>query len=496
VSRYAYDRLTVLDNSFLAFEGANTPMHVATTMVYDAGPLRTPEGGIDIDEIRAYVTSRLHKIPRYRQRLAWIPIDNHPVWIDDEYFNIHYHVRHTSLPRPGDDRQLKRLSARIMAQRLDRDRPLWELWIVEGLAGDRFAAVSKTHHCMIDGVSGVDLLSVLMTPEPTNEVGKAPPYVARAAPTSAELLWDEVARRSRMPFDLLRGAGTVLRELQDAGSELQDRLRALANAAGASWLNASDTPFNAPIGPHRRFDWLEMSIPEIKEIRAQLGGSLNDVVLACVTGAVRRFLAQRHVDPRGIDFRVMAPVSTRTAEERGTLGNRVSAWNVPLPVGEADPRARLAKLAETTQRLKESKQALAADVLARVSEWTPSTLLSLGAQLVSARIRPFNMVVTNVPGPQVPLYMLRARMLACYPMVPLWMNQGVGIALFSYAGTLYWGFNAEWQQFPDLHEFALAIAESFAELREAAASSATGGNAREKPSGRPRPRSTSPARAS
>jgi WS/DGAT/MGAT family acyltransferase len=221
------------------------------------------------------------------------------------------------------------------------------------------------------------------------------------------------------------------------------------------------------VGPHRHFDWATMEIDEIKRIRRELGGSLNDLVLTIAAGAVRRFLQQRRVDPARLDFRVLAPVSVRTEEQSGKLGNRVSAWIVPLPVGEADPLEQLKTISRSTAELKSSKQAVGAEVLTQVAEWTPATLLSLGARNAT-RLLPFNLVVTNVPGPQVPLYLLGARMEQIYPYVPLADNLGLGIALFSYDGTLAWGFNADYELVPDLDQFVQAIQASFQALREAA----------------------------
>jgi WS/DGAT/MGAT family acyltransferase len=234
---------------------------------------------------------------------------------------------------------------------------------------------------------------------------------------------------------------------------------------GTSLRRPSSTPLNQPIGPHRRFDWLAMDLARVKEVKNVVGGTLNDVVLATVAGAVRRFLKRRRVHPEHLDFRVMAPVSVRAAEDRGKLGNRVSAWMVPMPLDERDPRRRLERIRETTAALKDSKQALGAEVLTAVGEWTPSTLLSLGAQLATRRL-PFNLVVTNVPGPQVPLYLLGARMLDNYGLVPLTDNLCLGIVLFSYAGKLCWGFTADWDLIPDLHDFVLDVERSFRELAE------------------------------
>jgi diacylglycerol O-acyltransferase len=462
--QHAYERLSFLDNSFLIMEGPNTPMHVAGTATYEVGSLRTPEGGIDIDRIRGYVSSRLHLIPRYRQKLAFVPIENHAVWVDDSHFNIHYHVRHTALPRPGDERQLKRLAARIMEQQLDRSKPLWEMWVVEGLdGGDRFAVISKIHHCMVDGMSSVDLLNVLLQPEPVDSFEPAPEWLPRPAPTPFELLRDAGYRYATLPFEVGRNVEEFVRQARDPRSDLRARLRAVRETLGTSFNPPSSTPLNRPIGPHRRFDWLAMDLARVKAVKNVVGGTLNDVVLATVAGALRRFLKRHRVNTEHLDFRVMAPVSVRGSEERGRLGNRVSAWMVPMPLQERDPRLRLESIRQTTGALKDSKRALGAEVLTAVGEWTPSTLLSLGAQMATRRL-PFNLVVTNVPGPQVPLYLLGARMLDNYGLVPLMDNLCLGIVLFSYAGTLCWGFTADWDLVPDLHDFVNDVERSFQEL--------------------------------
>jgi diacylglycerol O-acyltransferase len=463
-----YERLTVLDNSFLITESPTNHMHVAGTATYEAGPLGTASGGIDVTRIRAYVESRLHLIPRYRQVLAYTPIEGHPVWVDDQHFNVEYHVRHTSLPRPGDAEQLKALSGRIMSQQLDRSKPLWEMWVVEGLdGGDRFALVSKIHHCMVDGMSSVDLLAVLLQPEPTDRIDPPRRWIPRPRPTWWQMLSAETARRITLPVPSVSGFRQLVSDVRDPRSDIRTMWRAARGMLRSSLRTVSDTPLNKPIGPHRRFDWMAMSLADVKDVRKRLGGSLNDVVLTTVTGAVQRFLEGRRVHVDFLDFRVMAPVSVRSAEERGTLGNRVSAWIIDLPLADRDPRSRLRKISETTARLKETKQALGAEMLSRVAEWTPSTLLSLAGRMVT-RSLPFNLVVTNVPGPQVPLYLLGAKMLDNYGQVPLTDYLGLGIVLFSYAGNLCWGFNADWDLVPDLHEFVTAVEDSFRELRQIA----------------------------
>ncbi|HTO53671.1 MAG TPA: wax ester/triacylglycerol synthase family O-acyltransferase [Myxococcota bacterium] len=467
MARYAYDRLTALDNSFLLLEKPNAYMHVASTQIHKVGPLRTEGGGVDAARIRKLVAALLHRIPRYRQKLAWIPFENHPVWVDDENFNLDYHVRHTALPRPGSDEQLKRLSARVMQQHLDRQRPLWEMWVVEGLEDDRFAIISKTHHCMIDGISGVDIMRVLMSPDPDAPIPEEPSWVPRPAPSSLELLRHELMRRAWLPFEVLRGAVSLVRTAEDARFDLMTRLRALSETLGGGLRLPSETPLNREIGPHRRFDWLNMDLVELKRMRKTLGGSLNDLVLTIVTGAVRSFLRSRHVNPDRLDFRVMAPVSVRSDDQRGALGNRVSAWIVPLPIDEPDPRVQLSRIIEKTTRLKVSNSAVGAELLTQAAEYTPSTLLALGARNI-ARLLPFNLVVTNVPGPQTPMYMLGAEMLEVYPHVPLTDRLGLGIALMSNNGRLCWGFNGDYDLVPDLREFVAAIDHAFRELQQLA----------------------------
>jgi WS/DGAT/MGAT family acyltransferase len=389
------------------------------------------------------------------------------VWVDDEHFNIDYHVRHIALPKPGDERQLKRLAARVMAQHLDRQKPLWEIWILEGLANPaHFVMISKIHHCMVDGVSSVDLLKVLLKLEPTDAFAAPPQWIPRPAPSRWELAADALGRYARVPFDIARGLPQSLQEARDPDSGIRASLSALRQTLSTGMRGVSDTPLNQRIGPHRRLDWLTMDLDTVKGVKHRLGGTLNDVVLTTVAGALRRFLQRRGVDVAPLDFRVMAPVSVRTEQERGTLGNRISAWMVPMPLGERDPLRRLAKIRKTTEHLKDSKQALSAAVLTQVGEWTPSTLLSLGARLAT-RVLPFNLVVTNVPGPQLPLYMLGARMVDNFGFLPLIDSLCLGVVLFSYAGKLCWGFTGEYDLLPDLHDFVGDIEAAFRELSDA-----------------------------
>ena len=471
MTHFHYEPLSYLDASFLALESRTSHMHVAGVALFDASALKSDNGGIDIERIRAHIRGKLQYIPRYRQRLEWVPYDRRPVWVDDAEFNFDYHVRHTSLPRPGSDQQLKDLAGRIVSNKLDRHKPLWELWVVEGVSDDRFAIIAKIHHCMIDGVSGVDLTTILMNVVPDSTIEEAPEWVPRAAPTPTQLAVAETARMTRKLIDGLSNLGDRVKDAQEMTERALDKSIAALSSLRSGWLTPSDrTPLNPDIGPNRRFNWTEMPLDDVKAIKNALGGSVNDVVLAITAGAVRSFLIEdRDFDPSNSEFRVMNPVSTRSADQTGQLGNQVAMWLVDFPVDLEDPLDRYAKITVETQHLKETNQALGAATIVELSSGTPITLLSLANRVVGSRIRPFNMTVTNIPGPQFPMYLLESQMLANYPMVPLWAQHGLGVALFSYNGMLLWGIQADYDTLPDSDSFLKRIQESFAELGELAA---------------------------
>ncbi len=476
MASYWYESMSAADRPFLVFEGPNTHMHVGGVAIFDGESLTNAAGGIDIERIRAYVWSRLHYIPRYRQRLSYVPVENYPVWIDDGAIHPHYHVRHASLPRPGDDRQLKSMAARILSQRLDRDRPLWEAWIVEGLEGGRFALILKTHHCVVDGVSGIDLLSVLLRPFADATFEDPPAWIPRPAPNGAEMFRDQLTRRLVAPLNLLWEAARSVRNLPADFEQLQARF--LENAAatwdfiGAGLRRPAATPHNKPIGPYRRVDWKRLDLHAVKAVKNRLGGTVNDVVLATVSGAVRRYLLHRGCDVDTLDYKTVVPVNIRGADELGALGNRVAAWMLSLPIQEADPARRYARVCQTTTHIKRTKQAQGVAVLSQVAE-LGDPIMTLGIRL-AARLHPYNLIVSNVVGPQVPLYLLGARLLEGYPAVPLFEYQGLGVATLSYDGNLFWGLNADWDLVPDLHEVASALAASFDELHRAALSAPAG----------------------
>jgi diacylglycerol O-acyltransferase len=470
VSSFHYEPLSYLDASFLALESPTAHMHVAGVAIFEAGPLKASHGGIDIARIRAHVHSKLQYIPRYRQRLEWVPYDRRPVWVDDDHFDFDYHVHHISLPRPGHDGQLKDLAGRIMSTKLDRSRPLWELWVVEGIEGDRFAIIAKIHHCMIDGLSGVDLTTILLNVMPTSDIEDAPDWTPRPAPTPTQLAVAEAAKTTRRVLDRVRSLGDDLKEGKALAEKAKGRSAAALSSLRSGWLTpAARTPLNPDLGPNRRFDWVDIGLADVKAIKDGLGGSVNDAVLSITAGALRRFLIEeRDYDPSGHPFRVMNPVSTRSANERGKLGNQVAMWLLELPIDEPDPVARHDRIKMKTMELKRENHALGAATLVELSSGTPITLLSLANRVVGPRMRPFNMTVTNIPGPQFPMYLLEAPMLANYPMVPLWAQHGVGIAIFSYNGSLHWGIQADYDTLPDSAKLADAIRSAADELLQLA----------------------------
>ena len=461
-----YDRLTALDTTFLDLEDRDLHMHVGSLGIFEAGPLARADGGIDFEQISAIAEADLRQAPRFRQKLARIPVTGHPVWVDDDQFNLQYHLRHTSLPFPGDERRLKRLMGRIMSQNLDRSKPLWELWFVEGLEGGRFAVISKVHHCLIDDISGADPLAAFLGPDPgyKPEIGEHH-WMPQPAPGSAGLLWGEITRRAGLPGRLARSAAQSLSEPRSSFDAAAHAASGLVNSVVSSLTPASETPFNREIGPHRRFDWTHFDLDAVRETTSKLGGSVNDLALACVAGAVREHLIAHGTSFDKIDFRALVPVSTRISGEHGKLGNRVSLLVAGLPVDDGDPSRRMHRVVEETSRLEESGQVEGAAVFEDVSDWTATALLTRFSRLAASR-RAYNLIVTSMPGSDVPVYLAGSRMLAAYPLVPLFTNQGLGIALLNYDGRLHWGFNGDWDAVPDLHEFVLAVEREFETLRK------------------------------
>ncbi len=449
----AAERLTGLDSSFLHMERAGAHMHVASTIVFE-GPAPSHQ------EFRDHIASRLHLVPRFRQKLRFVPLDQgRPVWVDDPYLNLDYHVRQTALPAPGSEEQLRNLAARVFSQQLDRSKPLWEMWLVEGLHDGRFAIVGKSHHALVDGVSGVDITTVLfdLDAEPQGTPSPAPPWLARPEPTDLELLSDAWRERLTSPKEIVRGFRAALR----GPRQVLRGVGATSKMIGAG-MSAPSSVFNVEIGPHRRFAITQADLAELKRVKDAHGGTVNDVILAIVAGALGKYLRARGHDTEGLELRAMVPVSVRAEEEHGALGNRISAMMAPLPVWCEDPVERLHILTEQMGDLKSSGQAVGAEILTKLTDFAPSTIASQAARLQPAQ-RFFNLVVTNVPGPQFPLYVLGRKMESIFPMVPLARRQALCVGIMSYNGQVNFGLIGDYDAMADLDSFALDLEAATAE---------------------------------
>jgi diacylglycerol O-acyltransferase len=462
------DRLTALDASFLHLERGGAHMHVASILVFEGEPPA-------YDELVEGVEARLHLVPRYRQRLAAVPFQQgRPVWVDDPYFNVRYHLRHSALPAPGGDEQLKRIAARLFALPLDRSKPLWEMHLVEGLAPDedgspRFALIAKTHHALVDGVSGADITSVMFdaSPDPAPVGPPGQDWMPRPTPTGAQLLADALRERLTVPGEAARGLRHATRAPRQALSALAAPLSGVAALARVGLSAAPPSPFNVPIGPHRRYTWLDVDLDTMKAVKNGLSGTLNDAVLAAVTLALGRWMRAHGHDTEGLVLRAMVPVSVRADVERGALGNRVAAMYAPLPVGVEDPVEVFAQVTAAMGDLKKSGQAVGATTLTSLADFAPPTILSQAARL-AARQRLFNLVVTNVPGPQFPLYLAGRLMKAFYPVVPLAPQQALGIAIMSYNGRLGFGLLGDYDAMADLDALGRDLDSAIADLAAAA----------------------------
>ncbi|MBN1530734.1 MAG: wax ester/triacylglycerol synthase family O-acyltransferase [Thermoleophilaceae bacterium] len=456
------DRLTAVDASFLHQEKQASHMHVGALITFEGPPPSR-------DELIAHIEPSLALIPRYRQRLAFPPLElGRPFWVDDPSFNLHYHVRHTALPRPGSDEQLRELTGRIFSQRLDRSKPLWELWVVQGLERNRFALISKTHHALVDGVSGVDIATVLfdLSPVPA-EHPATPEWTPAPEPSDAELAAEGIKGIVRTPIEI---AGRALGALSRPGRSAEQLREAAEGVGEVVWagLNpAPDVPLNVPIGPHRRVWWVESRLADFKAIKDVLGGTVNDVVLTVVAGALGRWLRGRGVRTEGLELRALVPVSIRGEEERGALGNRIAAMRGPLPVYADDPVERLRIVRAGMSDLKESKQALGAEVIAGLTGFAPPTLLAQASRL-NFSTRLFNLIVTNVPGPQFPLYILGREMESIVPIAFLPENHAMAVAIMSYNGKVHFGLLGDYDSMPDLDRFGKHLEDCLAQLLTAA----------------------------
>lgn len=460
----AYERLSAQDSSFVIWERRETPMHVGAVGLFEARPLRTADGGIDADRIAKHVESRLHLLPHYRKRLASLPIGGHPVWVDDASFDLRRHLRRAALPRPGTETELKEVVAQILTARLDRDHPLWEMWVVEGLDRDRFALVTKVHHCMVDGVAGMNLLTLLMSPEPSADAEPAPEWTPEPAPGWLDYVRGEAARGLHDARAIARRAASAALAPRETLANVGSAASALADALEAGLRWAVSTRINHPIGPHRRLEWLSLDLARAKQVKERLGGTLNDVVLTTVAGALHRFLADDAEWQARFDYRVVVPVNLRRPGDSRAGGNHVSAHFLSLPVGESDPLRRHRRVRRATARMKRTRAAEGIDLLTRAADrFAAVPLLRVGGRVI-AWLRPYNLIVTNVPGPSFPLYVLGARLEALYPVLPLFEAQGLGVAVLSYHGRLGVGLIGDRELVPDLAALRDAFEEVFEEL--------------------------------
>jgi diacylglycerol O-acyltransferase / wax synthase len=457
------DRLTAVDASFLAQEVENAHMHVGAVLIFEGPPP-------DYDAFCNQIRGRLHLVPRYRQKLAFPPLETgRPLWVDDPNFNLQYHVRHTALPSPGSEEQLRALAARVHSQRLDRSKPLWETWLVQGLEENRFALISKTHHALVDGVSGVDLATVLfdLEPVPKSEPHEGEPWVPQPEPTAAQLAARGIRSLVRTPFELSGKALGAAAHPQRSLEVAREALEGVGEVAWAGLNPAPETPLNVPIGPHRRFVFARNELSDFRLVKDALGGTVNDVVLTVVAGALRHWLRSRGVRTEGMELRALVPVSIRSQDQRHQLGNQIAAMRGPLPVYVEDPVARLAVVREAMNGLKDSKQAVGAEMLAGLQGFAPPTILAQASR-INFSTRLFNLIVTNVPGPQFPLYVLGRELLDLFPIAFLPRDHALAIAIMSYNGGIDFGLLGDYDAMPDLEELGRDLDVALEELVVAA----------------------------
>ena len=456
------DRLTPIDTGFLTQEREGSHMHIGGLLIFE-GPAPSR------DAFAAHLEDRLHLVPRYRQRLSVPRLEmGRPLWVDDPSFNLGYHVRHSGLPSPGSVEQLRLLMGRIFSQRLDRSKPLWELWLVEGFEGDKFAIISKTHHALVDGVSGADLTTVLFdlsregTPVPPPEA----PWDPAPAPSDAALVAKGLTELAGVPFGLARRALSAASKPSRTLDGAREVAEGLGEVAWGRISPAPETPLNGPIGSHRRLTWVRIPLAELKQIKNGLGGTVNDVFLAAVAGALHHWLRLRGVRAEGLEIRSAVPVSVR-AEGDGALGNQITIMIGRLPTYADDPVERLKIVSESMKDLKESKQALGAEVISTIEEFAPPTIFAQASRLHFST-RMYNLLTTNVPGPQFPLYLLGREMLELLPVAFLAPEQRLAIACMSYNGTVAVSMIGDYEEMSDLETFAELVQDEVIALREAA----------------------------
>jgi diacylglycerol O-acyltransferase / wax synthase len=463
------NRLSAMDASFLYLEDHTTPMHVGGVAVF-----RRPRSGFDYDSLLALIDRRLALVPRYRQKVRQVPGRlARPVWVDDRDFDLAYHVRRSALPRPGSDDQLHELTARLMSRKLDHTRPLWEVYLVEGLSRNRIALITKTHQAMVDGRAAIDLEQVILdvsASQKPNEAGDL--WMPRPEPSVGQLAIEAVVDAVQRPGEIVENVRAAVADATATGRKVVRVLGGLASAMRVAVVPPPPGPLNVPTSTQRRFAVAKARLDDFRAVRRAHGGTVNDVVLAVVSGALRAWLLSRgEVVTASTTLRAMVPLSIRLGdmdqhtEIAGSMQNKVSAYLVDLPVGEPNPVVRLHHVSHAMRAHAESGQSVAADTLVRLSGFAPPTLHALGARVANGfSNRVFNVAVTNVPGPQVPLYAAGAKMMEMYPVIPLARNQALAIGVTSYDGGVYFGLNGDRDAMSDLDVLATMIGESVEEM--------------------------------
>jgi diacylglycerol O-acyltransferase / wax synthase len=451
------ERMSTLDAGFFFVEHENVPMHLGSLAVFE-GPAPSH------DDLIGLFAAKLPRVPRYRQVVRTMPLQVfRPMWVDDEHFEIGYHVRHAAVPAPGGAAELRNLAARIFAQRLDRARPLWEEWLLEGLEGDRWAVISKVHHCMVDGIGGTDLMTLVFDTDPDAERPAPVGWEPEPGQSAVSLVADGLRDAVSWPLRQLTAAPGLLRRLGMPG-DLLGFGRGLTGSARRLAAPSAGS-LNGPIGPHRRWAWTTASLSEVKQIRRVHGGTVNDVLLAAITRAFRDLLEERGELSDGLVVRSLVPVSVRGKDEEGAVTNRVSAVLANLPVGEPDPLRRLALVREQMDGIKNTNQAVSAEILTGMLGFAAPMWLALGSRAAFRVPQPLvQTVTTNVPGPRFPLYVLGRRMLAAYPYVPIGNRLRISVAIFSYLDTFSFGITADYNSVPDLDVLIGGIGRGLAEL--------------------------------
>jgi diacylglycerol O-acyltransferase len=452
--------MSAIDSSFLHIENDVTPMHIGGVSLFEGPPP-------PFADLREMVAGKLDLVPRYRQKVRFMPLGaGTPAWVEDPHFSLDYHLRHTAVPRPGSEEQLRNMAARVFSQALDRNKPLWELWSVEGLADGRWALLSKVHHCMVDGVAATDLMSVMFSDQTDGSATRGPrqDFSAPPEPSSIELLARTLVHKAS-PAGQLQSLRRALQAPRETLNTVAEASRA-AVAASSRLRPVAASSLTGPIGPHRRWAWADVRLTDVKTVRTALGGTVNDVVLTIITNGFRDLLESRGEPPAPDDVvRTMVPVSVRRRGERGVYNNRVSAVFAGLPVGLDDPRARLERIRAEMDGIKETKQAVAGDVLSSLSGFAPPLLLALGSRLVTASPRlNIHTATTNVPGPQQPVQTLGRRMLESYPFVPVVGSVRIVVAIFSYDGGLYFGVTGDYDGAPDIEVLTRGISRGMKDL--------------------------------